>query len=72
MQLTTAAKGLGALLVILALVAVSPLVDAESGWKNTLGDIVWTGMFLTIAALAAVGVTAVVRHKTAGSRGHAR
>lgn len=71
MQLTTAVKGLAALLVVLALIAVSPLIDAESGWKNTLGDIVWTGMFLTVAALVVVGVAAIVRRKSAGSRAHA-
>jgi len=49
---------LGVLFVGLLIVGFSPLVEGESGWKNTLGDIIWTGIFLTALALVVVGVLA--------------
>lgn len=55
-----AAQGLALLLVVLMAVAFSPLTDGDTGWRNTVGDVVWTGMFLVFAALVFLGLAALV------------
>lgn len=61
MQLSTIVKSTATLFAALVIVAASPLVDADSGWKNTLGDFVWTGIFVAFAVLLLLAIAAVVR-----------
>ncbi len=59
--------GLAGLFVVLLIVGLSPLVEGDSGWKNTLGDVIWSGIFLTLAALVVLGVATVVRSRRRGT-----
>ena len=56
---------LGTLLVALLIVDLSSLVDAGTGWENTLGDIVRIAIFVTIAALVFLGVVALLQARRA-------
>ncbi len=50
-----ALKPLAGVLIALLIVGFSPLADAESGWKETLGGIVWWSIFVVGAALLVLG-----------------
>ena len=47
--------------VICLAVAFSPLTDGDTGWKNTVGDVVWTGMFVSLPVAIVAGIAAVTR-----------
>jgi hypothetical protein len=51
-------KPLAAVVIVLLIIGFSPLVDADSGWKSTLGEIVWWAIIVTGAALLALGAFA--------------
>ena len=61
-----ALKPLAVALVALLVVGFSPLVDAESGWKETLGSIVWFGIFALAAVLLVLGALAFAKDRRGG------
>ena len=54
------AKILAVAMVLLMGVAFSPLTDGETGWRNSVGDVVWTGMFVVFALLVGLGIATAV------------
>lgn len=46
-------------------IALSPLTDSDTGWRNAIGDVVWTGMFVSLPVALVSGVTAAVRGRQA-------
>ncbi|HUG84058.1 MAG TPA: hypothetical protein VMM13_05810 [Euzebya sp.] len=46
--------------------ALSPLTDSDTGWRNAIGNVVWTGMFISLPVSVVAGITAAVRGKQAG------
>ena len=58
-----ALKPLAGVLIALLIVGFSPLVDAESGWKYTLGGIVWWAIFVLGAALLVLGGIAFAKRR---------
>ncbi|MDQ3770391.1 MAG: hypothetical protein M3370_13085 [Actinomycetota bacterium] len=67
MSLNTALKALSALLLLLLVLAFTPLAEGESGtWQDTVGDVVWSGIFLVAAALLITGVAALIRRRGGG------
>ena len=47
-------------MAILVVIALSPLTDSDTGWQNTVGDVVWTGMFVTFAGIVAAAAWSAV------------
>lgn len=45
--------------------AVSPLTDSDTGWRNAIGNVVWTGMFVSLPVAVVSGITAAVRGRQA-------
>ncbi len=45
--------------VCLAL-AFSPVTDSETGWRDAVGDVVWTGMFLAFAGIVAGAIWTLI------------
>jgi hypothetical protein len=72
MQLITALKATAVLFAGLVIVGFSPLVDSDSGWKNTLGDVIWTGIFVSAAALVALAIATGVTRARRGRAPSAR
>jgi len=62
-----ALKPLAGVLVALLIVGFSPLVDAESGWKESLGGIVWWAIFVLGAALLVLGAISFAARRRAGA-----
>ena len=58
-----ALKPLAGIVVVLLVVGFSPLVDADSGWKDTLGGIVWAAIFVLGAALLVLGALTYRAHR---------
>jgi hypothetical protein len=56
-------KPLAGLFIALLVVGFSPLVDADSGWKYTLGGIVWWSIFVLGAVLLVLGTIAFARSR---------
>lgn len=46
-------------------IALSPLTDSDTGWRNAVGDVVWTGMFVSLPITIVSGVAATVRSRQA-------
>ncbi|HVR33515.1 MAG TPA: hypothetical protein VMS74_12525 [Acidimicrobiia bacterium] len=66
MNLRSVLIGVGALFVVLVILAFTPLVDGGEGtWQNTVGDVVWTGIFVTFAAFIVLGIMWLVRRRRA-------
>jgi predicted membrane channel-forming protein YqfA (hemolysin III family) len=66
----TTLKPLAGLFIALLVVGFSPLVDAESGWRETLGGIVWWSIFVLGGVLLVLGTVAyVTRARAARSEG---
>lgn len=63
-----ALKPLAGVLIALLVVGFSPLVDAESGWKETLGGIVWWSILVLGAALLVLGGIAFATRRRAAER----
>jgi hypothetical protein len=62
-----ALKPIAGVLIALLIVGFSPLVDAETGWKETLGGIVWWSIFVLGAALLVLGGIAFAARRRAGA-----
>jgi hypothetical protein len=60
-----ALKPLALVFVALLVVGFSPLVDAESGWKDTLGGIVWASIIVLGVVLLALGAYAFTHTRRA-------
>jgi hypothetical protein len=56
-------KLLAVTFVALLVVGFSPLVDGDSGWKDTLGAIVWWSITVLGVALLVLGTIAFVRSR---------
>jgi hypothetical protein len=63
-----ALRPLAGLLVALLIVAFSPLVNSDTGWKNTLGGIVWWAIIAVVAALVVAGVHQFVLRRRGSPR----
>lgn len=67
MSTNTAFKALGALFLILIIVAFTPLAEGDSGtWQDMVGDIVWSGIFLALAGLLITAALALSRRRRGG------
>ena len=51
-------KSLAGTFIALLLIGFSPLVDSDTGWKNTLGGIVWWSIIALGTALLVLGAIA--------------
>lgn len=49
--------------VCLAL-AFSPATDSDTGWRNTVGDVVWTLMFLAFAGIVAGAIWTLIARRS--------
>lgn len=68
MRARRALRGSTIAMAVLLLVAFSPLTDDDSGWRNTVGDVVWTGMFLAFAGIIAAAVWVALDHRARAPR----
>lgn len=67
MSINTALKAFSLLLLALLVVAFTPIAEGESGtWQDTVGDIVWSGIFLAVAALLITAALALSRRRRDG------
>lgn len=60
MTRTRILRVLAVAMVALMAIAFSPLTDGDTGWRNTVGDVVWTGMFIVFGGLVALGIAVAV------------
>ena len=68
MSTNTAFKVLSVALLALLVVAFTPLADGDPGtWQNTVGDIVWSGIFLAFAGLLVTAALALSRRRAGRS-----
>jgi hypothetical protein len=67
-----ALKPLAGVVIALLIIGFSPLVDAESGWKSTLGEIVWWSIIVTGVALLTLGAVAYAGRRSRGRHSVAR
>jgi hypothetical protein len=63
----TALKPLTGLMIALLIVGFSPLVDADAGWKHTLGTVVWWAIIATGVVLLVVGAIAFATRRRGGT-----
>lgn len=55
-------KALAAVFVALVAIALSPVAEGREGtWQDVVGDIVWSGIFLTVGLIVVFGVVWAVR-----------
>jgi hypothetical protein len=65
---TTILGALSAVAVALLVVSGIPAFkDAESGWKQVVGDLSWGGFLVAAAALIAYAVAVIVRRRRAAA-----
>lgn len=55
------------LFVVCLAIALSPLTDSDTGWRNAVGDVVWTGMFVALPVAIVSGVATAVRSRQSSS-----
>ena len=66
MNLRSALIVVGVLFIVFLILAFTPLVDGGEGtWQNTVGDVVWAGIFITFAALIVLGIMWLLRGRRA-------
>ena len=63
-----ALKPLAAILIALLVIGFSPLVDGDSGWKYTLGEIVWWSITVLFVALLVLGAYAFAQSRKRRAR----
>lgn len=64
MNLRSALIGVGTLFIVLVILAFTPLTDGGEGTQqNTVGDLVWAGIFITFAAFIVLGIMGLFRKR---------
>lgn len=60
-------KVLAITLAVLLVFAFSPLTDSDTGWRNAVGDVVWTAMFVVFAGIVATGIWMIATKRSSAS-----
>ena len=63
-----ALRPLAVVLVVLLIVGFSPLVNSDTGWKNTLGSIVWWAIIAVAATFVVLVVVDLVHRRRRPAR----